>query len=124
MARQKIADDVLDRLGLEALRACTGREDEINKAATSPFLFRRLTVQIECEQRRLAETRNRWAVWLGISRRAVPIIALVMIMVLGSVWIFAGREQQNAGQPMASADMRDDATVLGNDEILIDWKQE
>ena len=52
-SRIRIEDEKLDRFGAELMHAFEASETEVSTAAVSPFLFRRIRVRIEAEQRRL-----------------------------------------------------------------------
>ena len=58
---------------------------EINTAATSPFLYRRIRVRIEAEERRLAEQRGAWQALLTGVKRAIPVMAMLAIVAFASL---------------------------------------
>lgn len=87
-SRPHIDEQKLDRLGDELLRAFDAGESEINTAATSPFLYRRIRVRIEAEERRRAEERGSWLALLVTARRAIPAFALVAIAAASLHWVY------------------------------------
>lgn len=77
-------NEKLDRLGDSLLRAVAASETEINTAATSPFLYRRILVQIE--QRRRAAESSPWLAVLLQMRRAVPVVLTLAMIALAVSW--------------------------------------
>jgi hypothetical protein len=73
-------DEKLDRFGDKLLRAFEASEAEINHAATSPFLYRRIRARIEAEERRLTEQRSTWMALLQSAKRAIPLMAMLAIV--------------------------------------------
>jgi hypothetical protein len=84
--KNNIADEQLIRLSNEVFDALQVSESEINATAQSPFLLRRIQVRIEAEARRRAEASNPWQVWLLTFKQAVPAMALLALMAVGSFW--------------------------------------
>lgn len=78
----RIEDEKLDRFAPELMRAFEASETEVNTAATSPFLFRRIQVRIEAEQRRRSEENNPWVALFVQVRRAIPVFALLAVAAL------------------------------------------
>lgn len=78
----RIEDETLDRFAPELMRAFEASETEVNTAATSPFLFRRIQVRIESEQRRRSEENNPWVALFVQVRRAIPVFALLAVAAL------------------------------------------
>lgn len=75
-----------DRVGRLVLLAASRNDDEIEAAATSPFLYPRLRARIASEERRRAEVGG-WMSLLFVARRAVPAMALVAILAaILTVW--------------------------------------
>lgn len=123
-AKDHIDDQKLDRLGDELLRAFEASESEISTAATSPFLYRRIRVRIEAEERRRAEERSSWLALLVTARRAVPALALVAIAAASLHWVFNNaqldRRSETAAEYQAIApDVVNDYL----DESLIGWRR-
>lgn len=122
--KHHIDDEKLERLSDELFRALEASESEINTAAESPFLFRRIRARIESEQRRLAEENNPWLALLMQFRQAVPVFALLAVLALGSSLYLhfndsngGTSEQPNivSGLPMFLQDDQDelDASLVG-----------
>lgn len=82
--KSHIKDENLDRFGAEVMQAFEASENEVNAAAGSPFLFRRIRARIEAEQRRLAEEDNSWVAFFVQVRRAIPVFALLAVAALVS----------------------------------------
>lgn len=119
--KNHIEDGKLDCCGDELLRSLAATEVEINTAATSPFLFRRICARIEAEKLRRAEERNPWRALLVQARHALPIVAVLAIMALGALWYTAPNNGLSNEQP--SILMAE--TVAQEDELdfpLIDWE--
>lgn len=120
--KNHIDDEKLDRLSDELFRALEASENEINTAAESPFLFRRIRARIESEQRRLAEENNPWLALMTQVKQAIPVFALLAIVALASsLYVhFNGSpaEQPNmiAGLPLFLQDDQDDL-----DASLVGW---
>lgn len=85
-SKNHIEDGPLDCCGDELLRALLASEAEINTAATSPFLLRRIRARIAAEERARAEARNPWRALLAQARHALPIVAVLAVMALGALW--------------------------------------
>jgi len=73
-SRQKNED--LDVIGKVILRSAAAREEDVEAAAASPFLFARVRAAITAEQR-LQEESGSWLSLILVARRAVPAMALV-----------------------------------------------
>ncbi len=121
-----IDDEKLDRLSDEMFRALEARESEINTAAESPFLFRRIRARIESEQRRLAEEGNPWLALMTQFRQAIPVFALLAVVALASS-LYLHSNDKNGGaseQPNLIAGLplflQDDQDAL--DASLIGWR--
>jgi hypothetical protein len=122
--KNRIDDEKLDRFGDELLRAFEASETEINNAAASPFLFRRIRARIEAEQRRQAEESNPWLTLFAQFRQAIPVFALLAVVALvSSLYLHSGEnrnqseQQMNlvAGLPVFLQDSQDDveASLIG-----------
>jgi len=117
-SKNHISDEKLDRLSDELLRSLEASEAEINTAATSPFLFRRIHARIEAEKRRLAEESNPWMTVMLQVRQAIPVFALLAVAALiSSMYLHSGEikkpqnEQQAtlvAGLPLFLQDSEED----------------
>ncbi|HSQ25409.1 MAG TPA: hypothetical protein VLN44_13380 [Pyrinomonadaceae bacterium] len=79
-------NEELDRIGKMVLRSAAAREEDIEAAASSPFLFTRVRAAIAAEQRQQEEAGG-WLSMILVARRAVPAMALVAILAaLLTVW--------------------------------------
>jgi hypothetical protein len=75
-----------DRVGRVVLLAASRNEDEVEAAASSPFLYTRVRARIAEEQRRRVEASG-WASLLLVARRAIPAMALVAVLAaILTVW--------------------------------------
>ncbi|MBS1787127.1 MAG: hypothetical protein JST85_05360 [Acidobacteria bacterium] len=125
--RKNAEDDKFDRLSDELFRALEASETEINTAAESPFLFRRIRARIEAEQRRLSEENSSWFTLMAQVRQAIPVFALLAIVALASsLYLYpwgnkssanpgATSEQHLAGLPMFLQDDEEaiEASLIG-----------
>lgn len=84
--KNNITDEQLNRFSNEVFDVLQASEAEINTAAQSPFLLRRIQVRIEAEARRRAEANNPWQLWLLTFKQAVPAMALLALVAVGSLW--------------------------------------
>src|SRR5882672_399222 len=76
----------LNRAGKLILMAAAASENEIEAAASSPFLFTRVRAGIN-EERRRREESSGWLSIIQVSWRAVPAMALVAILAaMLTVW--------------------------------------
>jgi hypothetical protein len=76
----------LDRAGKVILRSAVAREEDIEAAATSPFLFTRVRAAIGSDPQ-LQEEAGRWLSMILVARRAVPAMALVATLAaILTVW--------------------------------------
>jgi len=76
----------LDRLGKVILRSAVAREEDVEAAATSPFLFTRIRAAIAADQRPEEETGG-WLSMILVARRAIPAMALVATLAaILTVW--------------------------------------
>jgi len=109
--KDELDDETLNRFSDELLRAFEAGEAEINTAATSPFLYRRIRVRIEVEERRLAEQRGAWQALLTGVRRAVPVMAMLAVVAFASLM----------ARPPASEDpptLMSDVFSFSQDELM------
>jgi len=100
--KDELDDETLNRFSDELLRAFEAGEAEINTAATSPFLYRRIRVRIEAEERRLAEQRGAWQALLTGVRRALPVIAMLAVVAFASLM---ARPPANEDPPTLMSDV-------------------
>ncbi|MGH9937923.1 MAG: hypothetical protein ACREAM_16885 [Blastocatellia bacterium] len=83
--KDELDDERLNRFSDELLRAFEASDAEINTAAASPFLYRRIRVRIEAEERRLAEQRGAWLTLLRGVKHAIPVMAMLAVVALASL---------------------------------------
>jgi anti-sigma-K factor RskA len=75
-----------DRAVRLVLLAASRNDDEVEAAASSPFLYPRLRARIAEEERR-REAAGNWASLVFVARRAIPAMALVAILAaILTVW--------------------------------------
>jgi hypothetical protein len=92
-----------DRAGRLVLLAAARNDDEIEAAASSPFLYTRLRARIAEEERRRAEAGS-WLSLLFVARQAIPAMALVAMMAaILTVW------SMQPNTPVAGYALEDDA---------------
>jgi hypothetical protein len=92
-----------DRAGRLVLLAAARNDDEVEAAASSPFLYPRLRARIAEEERRRAEAGG-WLSLLFVARQAIPAMALVAIMAaILTVW------SMQPNTPVAGYGLEDDA---------------
>jgi hypothetical protein len=78
-------NEKLDRLGKVILRSAAAREEDVETAASAPFLFARVRAAI-AEQRQTEESGS-WFSLVLVARRAIPAMALVALFAaLLTVW--------------------------------------
>jgi hypothetical protein len=123
-----IEDEKLDRLSDELLRAFDASESEINTAATSPFLYRRIRVRIEAEEKRRAAEGNPWLAILSILRRAIPALAMVAMLTAGLSWYSRTQSGNSRNSTEAPAVFSADLMALSADEDdlavpLVEWDE-
>ena len=106
----------LQRIETEVFRALEASPAEIETAANSPFLYRRLRVSIEAETRRRAETGREWLAWLVTARQATPALALVALLAIGVFWTFT--EKYTATQTAELTPSEFSNGVVTSDDLL------
>jgi hypothetical protein len=75
-----------DRAGRLVLLAAAQNDDEVEAAASAPFLYSRLRARIAAEERQ-REAVGSWGSLLFVARRAIPAMALVAILAaILTVW--------------------------------------
>jgi hypothetical protein len=103
-------------------RAAEVSEPEIETAATSPFLYRRIRVRIEAEIKRRSEGSKSWGALLKVAQQAIPAFGMIAIFAPGVFWT---SPNQTAPGPLGDAE----AALLNDgdsqDEMLaelIGWR--
>jgi|SRR5215813_1545586 len=111
----KIDDEMLNRFGDELLRAFEASDAEISTAAASPFLYRRIRVRIEAEERRLAEQRGAWMALLTGAKRAIPVMATLAVVAFASLMI----RQAASGPGDDPPTIMSDVFSFSQDELIV-----
>ncbi len=122
--KRTISDDKLDRLGDLVMSSLEVSESEINATAQSPFLYRRLRVRIETEMKRRAESSNPWQIWLLTVRHAIPAMALVTMVALGTFWMLHEPNADNNEAESAVVLMADGTAAIIDEDLtdVIGWQ--
>jgi len=92
--KDELDDEMLNRFGNELLRAFEAGEAEISTAATSPFLYRRIRVRIETEERRLARQRGAWLSLLAGVKHAIPALLAFAVVAVASLMLTLSLSRQ------------------------------
>src|SRR5262249_14199289 len=129
--KDELDDEMLNRFGDELLRAFEAGEAEISTAAASPFLYRRIRVRIEAEERRLARQRGAWLSLLAGVQRAIPVMAVLAVVAVASLMLTPSLSKQwpagveNEEPPTLMLDVfffsQDELIASATDEEI--WRQ-
>jgi hypothetical protein len=92
--KDELDDEMLNRFSDELLRAFEAGEAEISTAAASPFLYRRIRVRIEAEERRMRELRGAWVSMLAGVKHAIPALLAFAVVAVGSMMLTPSVSQQ------------------------------
>ena len=92
--KDELNDETLNRFSDELLRASEAGEAEISTAASSPFLYRRIRVRIEAEERRIAQQRGAWLSLLAGVKHAIPALLAFAVVALASLMLTPSLSQQ------------------------------
>jgi hypothetical protein len=92
----ELDDETLNRFSGELLRAFEAGETEISNAAASPFLFRRIRVRIEAEERRLAQQRGAWLSLLAGVKHAIPALLAFAVVAVASLMLTPSQQTPGA----------------------------
>jgi hypothetical protein len=95
--KDELDDETLNRFGGELLRAFEAGEAEISNAAASPFLFRRIRVRIEAEERRIAQQRGAWLSLLAGVKHAIPALLAFAVVAVASLMLTPSQQAPSAG---------------------------
>lgn len=94
----------VDEAGRRVLRAAAASLEEIEAASSSPFLFTRIRAAIREEAGRREEAGS-WLSLIFVARRALPVMALVTLLVGGlTMW--------SAINPPTAQPMVDDEAII------------
>jgi len=85
--KDELDNETLNRFGGELLRAFEAGEAEISNAAASPFLYRRIRVRIEAEERRIAQQRSAWLSLLAGVKHAIPALLAFAVVAVASLML-------------------------------------
>ncbi|QQS44750.1 MAG: hypothetical protein IPM66_12270 [Acidobacteriota bacterium] len=113
-----IDNEKLDRFGEELLMAMEASSQEINTAANSPFLYRRIRVRIEEEERRRATDRNQWFVWLWSVKHAIPVLTTIAAITIGIALFNTMQIGQPRGGNGGLIIVNDELPALSSDEMI------
>jgi hypothetical protein len=92
--KDELDDETLNRFSGELLRASEAGEAEISTAAASPFLYRRIRVRIEAEERRIAQQRSAWLSLLAGVKHAIPALLAFAVVAVASLMLTPSLSQQ------------------------------
>jgi hypothetical protein len=112
-----LEEEMLNRFSDELLRAFEAGESEISTAAASPFLYRRIRVRIEAEERRLARQRGAWMSLLAGVKHAIPLMAACAVIAVASL-ILAPSRQQTSGLANEEPTLMLDVFSFSQDELI------
>ncbi len=116
-SKAHIDEEKLDRFGDELLRAFETSDAEINNAAASPFLYRRIRARIAAEERRMAEQRHTWTAMLAGAKRAIPVMAMLAVVALISLIAIPQRSTTD-GVSEETPTLMSDVFSFSQDELL------
>jgi hypothetical protein len=111
--KDELDDEMLNRFSDELLRAFEAGEAEISTAAASPFLYRRIRVRIEAEERRLREQRSAWMSLLIGVKHAIPVMAMLAVVALASLML-----TPSAGERNDEPTLMKDVFSFSQDELI------
>jgi hypothetical protein len=113
-----LEEEMLNRLSDELLRAFEAGESEISTAAASPFLYRRIRVRIEAEERRLARQRGAWMSLLDCVKHAIPVMAAFAVVAVASLMFAPSSQWQGVGVGNEEPTMMQDVFSFSQDELI------
>lgn len=117
VGKGSLEEEMLNRFSDELLRAFEAGESEISTAAASPFLYRRIRVRIEAEERRLARQRGGWMSLLAGVKHAIPVMAACAVIAVASLMLTPWR-QQTAGLGNEEPTLMQDVFSFSQDELI------
>lgn len=124
--RCEVDQQKLDRLGEKLLEALEVNDNDIKTAATSPFLYRRIRVRIESEERRITEDFGQWVALLNQARHAVPLMVMIAAIASGLVWYTPKPINPSSTQNSGIGVLNGELTGLSSEDImasLIGWDE-
>src|SRR5687767_15949280 len=114
----ELEDEMLNRFSDELLRASEAGEAEISNAAASPFLYRRIRVRIEAEERRLATQRGAWLSLLTGVKHAIPVMAVFAVVALASLILTHSQQWPTAGVGNEEPTLMLDVFSFSQDDLI------
>jgi len=114
----ELEDEMLNRLSDELLRAFEAGEAEISTAAASPFLYRRIRVRIEAEERRLARQRGAWLSLLAGVKHAIPVMAAFAVVAVASLILTPSQQWPAPGVANEEPTLMMDVFSFSQDELV------
>jgi hypothetical protein len=117
--KDELDDETLNRFGGELLRAFEAGEAEISNAAASPFLYRRIRVRIEAEERRLAQQRGVWLSLLAGVKHAIPTLLAFAVVAVASLMLAPSQQGPAAGAGnQDTPTLMEDVFSFSQDELI------
>jgi hypothetical protein len=113
----ELEEEMLNRFSDELLRAFEAGESEISTAAASPFLYRRIRVRIEAEERRLARQRGVWMSLLAGVKYSIPVMTACAVIAVASMMLMPS-QQRHAGTGTEEPTMLLDVFSFSQDELI------
>lgn len=116
--KDELDDETLNRFSDELLRAFEAGEAEINTAATSPFLYRRIRVRIEAEERRLAQQRGAWLSMLAGVKHAIPALLAFAVVAVASLMLTPSQQGPPGAVNEDRPTLMEDVFSFSQDELI------
>jgi hypothetical protein len=114
----ELKDEMLNRFSDELLRASEAGEAEISTAAASPFLYRRIRVRIEAEERRLAQQRGAWMSLLTGVKHAIPVMVAFAVVALASLILTHSQQLPGASVTNEEPTLMMDVFSFSQDDLI------
>jgi hypothetical protein len=114
----ELKDEMLNRFSDELLRASEAGEAEISTAAASPFLYRRIRVRIEAEERRLAQQRGAWLSMLAGVKHAIPVMVAFAVVALASLILTHSQQLPGASVTNEEPTLMMDVFSFSQDDLI------
>jgi hypothetical protein len=92
--KDELDNETLNRFSDELLSAFEAADAEVSTAAASPFLYRRIRVRIEAEERRIAQQRGAWLSMLAGVKHAIPALLAFAVVAVASLMLTPSLSQQ------------------------------
>lgn len=105
----------LDRIGRELVRAATASGEELEAAASAPFLYARIRAAVAEKQRADAEARDLSFSLFAVMRHAVPLMILTTFVSV--LLLFTGTFTAGINTPNETAT---NTTVTNFDRVVMD----